>query len=331
MSILQKDNFDFQYCILNTGYWILINRYNTHHMPTPLHIVFLGTSPFAVPCLRALAADPRFVVDLVITQPDRPVGRKQILTPPAVKIVAQELKLPIAQPEDIRQAVSGPTSPRLRGAGQRSAVSKPDFLVVISYGQILSQEILDWPTIAPVNVHASLLPKLRGASPLQHAILENYSTTGVTVQRMVKELDAGPILSQESITIDPRETFQSLHDKLAIIGADLLIKTLSKPLKEIPQNDKEATFCRKLSRTDGIADPKTMEARTIDRMVRALTPWPGITIGENKILETSLEPHPDAIPVLCSGNSTLHILTIQPPSKKPMTGRAFAAGHTVVS
>ncbi len=293
------------------------NRYNNDRMPTPLHIVFLGTSPFAVPSLKALASDPRFSINLVITQPDRPVGRKQILTPSPVKMAAQELKLPIAQPENIK------TFPTL--------TLTPTLLVVVSYGQLLPQSILDLPTIAPVNVHASLLPKYRGASPMQHSILNGDETTGVTVQRMVKALDAGPILSQESIAIDPKETFQTLHDKLAIIGADLLLETLSKPLKESVQNDSDATFCRKLNRTDGIANPKTMDAATIDRMVRALTPWPGVAIQNNKILKTSIEPHPDAISIPCRDASMLYILSIQPPSGKPMTGRAFGTGHTLVS
>ncbi|MDD5054641.1 MAG: methionyl-tRNA formyltransferase [Candidatus Peribacteraceae bacterium] len=304
-------------------------------------VVFLGTSPFAVPCLRALASDPRFSIDLVITQPDRPVGRKQIMTPPPIKIAADQLQLPIAQPENIGEAISDQSpeanlakSGRSVAGGEprsKRAIRRPDYLVVVSYGQILPQSILDWPTIAPVNVHASLLPKLRGASPLQHAILGNFKATGVTVQRMVKELDAGPVLSQRSISIDERETFQSLHDKLAAIGADLLIETLINPLKDSPQNDPDATFCKKLSRADGIADPKTMDAETIDRMVRALTPWPGVSVNGNKILETSLIPLPDSMPLSCAGNSTLHILTIQPPSRKPMTGRAFARGHTVLS
>jgi methionyl-tRNA formyltransferase len=283
-----------------------------------MRVVFLGTSPFAVPCLRALANDSRFTIDLVITQPDRPVGRKQLLTPPPVKIAAQELKFPIAQPENISTRYSLP------------ATYRPNFLVVVSYGQILPQVILDWPSIAAMNIHASLLPKYRGASPIQHSILNGDATTGVTVQRMIKELDAGPILSQESITIDPRETFQSLHDKLAQTGAELLIETLLKPLKESPQNDSDATFCKKLIRTDGIADPRTMDAVTIDRMARALTPWPGVSIDGNKILETALIADEDALTVSCAENSTLYVTKIQPPSGKTMTGRAFAQGHKVM-
>jgi len=287
-------------------------------MATPLKIVFLGTSAFAVPSLKALAGDPRFKVELVITQPDRPVGRKQILTPPPVKIAAKELKLPLLQPEDINQAISD----------QRSAIS-PDFLVVVSYGQILSGEILNWAKIAPVNVHASLLPKYRGASPIQHAILGTDEESGVTVQKMVKELDSGPVLNQEKIQIGERETFTSLHDKLSEIGATLLTRTLAEPLKEHKQDESKATFCKKLSRADGLVDAKTMTAEEIDRKVRALSPWPGVSCQGNKLLETGLKPDPDALELACKNGTVLFVTKIQPQSGKPMSGRAFATGHSL--
>jgi len=287
-------------------------------MASTSKIVFLGTSAFAVPSLRVLAGDPRFKVELVITQPDRPVGRKQILTLPPIKVAAKELGLPIFQPENINQAISD----------KRLAVSA-DFLIVVSYGQLLSQELLDWPTVAAVNVHASLLPKYRGASPIQHAILAGDGETGITIQKMARELDSGPVLSQEKIQIGERETFALLHDKLASIGAALLLKTLSEPLKELKQDESKATFCRKLTRADGEADPKTMTASEIDRMTRALNPWPGVTLKGNKILETSLSPHKDALTVACTRNTTLYVIKIQPPSGNPMTGRSFAAGHSL--
>ena len=282
-----------------------------------LTVVFLGTSAFAVASLKALASDEHFKVALVITQPDRPVGRKQTLTPPPVKLAAEQLGLKILQSENINKE------------NQITNNQKPDFLVVVAFGQILSQQIIDWPTIAAVNVHGSLLPKLRGASPVHHAILQGFTETGVTVQRMVKELDAGPILSQTSVAIEPRETFATLHDKLAGLGAELLQRTLATPLQETEQDKSQATFCKKLSREDGVAEPKTMDAATIDRMTRALTPWPGVTIGGNKILETSLEPASDALPVACAKNTTLYVRMIQPPSGKPMSGKAFASGRTL--
>lgn len=280
-----------------------------------LSVIFLGTSAFAVPSLRALANDPAFNVELVITQPDRPVGRKQILTPSPIKLVAQELKLPIAQPENINHF--------------QLSTFNFQLLVVVSYGQILSQAILDLPTIAPVNLHASLLPKLRGASPLQNAVLQGMKESGVTVQKIVHELDAGPILAEASVTLDPRETYKTLHDRLAILGADLLLQTLKHPLSATEQDAKQATQCKKLSKEDSPANPTTMTAEEIDRRVRALSPWPGVTIGDNKILRTSLTPVENSLTVLCKDGTELFIEEIQPPSGKPMTGKAFSLGRTL--
>lgn len=263
-----------------------------------------------------MLADDRFRVSTVITQPDKPAGRKQTLTAPPVKALAERHGLTMLQPEDINNEWNGIAA----------GLQKPDFLVVVSYGQILSQAILDVPAAAPVNVHASLLPKLRGASPIQHAILLALPETGVTVQRMAKELDAGPVLGRRAMTIDARETTLTLHDRLARAGAELLIDTLHGPLKETPQNAAEATFCRKLSRADGIVDPATMAAADIDRRVRALTPWPGVTWNDVKLLETRLEAHADAMPVDCAQATTLYVTRLQPAGKKPMTGAAYRNG-----
>ncbi len=290
-------------------------------------VVFLGTSAFAVPSLRALAADKRFDVQLVVSQPDRPAGRKQTLTPPPVKITAEELSLKIFQPEKLNSQFPAHRSLGEGGSILNSQFPRPDFLVVVSYGQILSEEILAFPVVAAVNVHASLLPKLRGASPLQHAILQGLPETGVTVQRMVKELDAGPILAQSTVKPDNRETFLTLHDKLAVAGAKLLIETLSSPLEGKPQNESDATFCKKLTKSEGITDPKTMDAAQIDRMVRALTPWPGVTIGDVKILSASLESSDESMPVSCADNSILYVTSIQPAGGKPMSGKEYLRGH----
>ncbi len=280
-------------------------------------IVFLGTSAFAVPCLNALVRDRRFDVQLVVTQPDRPVGRKQVMTPPPLKVATEELGLKIAQPENLNSQFSI----------FNSQFPNLDFLVVVSYGQILSEEVLRWPTIAAVNVHASLLPKLRGASPIQHAILKGLNDTGVTVQRMVKELDAGPILTQRSVPIDPRETYSTLHEKLATLGAELLLATLSLPLLEHEQDVSEATFCKKFTKTNGVVDPETMTALQIDRMVRALTPWPGVTWNGSKILETSLIETRESFPLTCTEHSMLFITRIQPSGGKVMRGEEYARGH----
>lgn len=281
----------------------------------PLSVVFLGTSAFAVPSLRALASDPNFNVRLVITQPDRPVGRKQILTSSPVKLLAEELGIRVEQPENINNF--------------QFSILHFQFLVVVSYGQILTQKVLDLPTIAPVNLHASLLPLLRGASPLQHAILQGMKESGVTVQKIVRQLDAGPILAQTIVPLDPRETYQSLHDRLAVLGATLLVETLKKPLAPMEQDASTATICKKLSKEDGVVDPRTMTAVEIDRRVRALTPWPGVTIDGNKILRCSLGPGAESLTVICRDATELFIEQIQPPSGKPMSGKAFSLGHAL--
>ncbi|MFA6038865.1 MAG: methionyl-tRNA formyltransferase [Candidatus Peribacteraceae bacterium] len=286
---------------------------------SPLRIIFLGTSPFAVPALRLLAKEEAFHIEAVITQPDKPTGRKQALTPPAVKTAALELELPVLQPRAIRKEFLA------------LGLQRPDFLVVVSYGQILSQEILDFPTAAPVNVHASLLPRFRGASPIQHAILAGDAETGVTVQHMVRELDAGPILSQVKVAMDPRETAQTLHHRLATLGATLLRDTLLRPLQPSPQAREGIVPCGKLTRKDGLSDPQAMTAEEIDRKVRALNPWPGVAFTVDgkqlKVLESSLELVPGSHPLPCAGNTTLHLVTVQPAGKRPMGGAEWARGR----
>jgi len=291
-------------------------------MATPLHIIFCGTSAFAVPSLEDLAANPSFIVDVVIVQPDRPVGRKQEVTAPPVKRAAQDLHLPIFQPEKLNT--------ELEQYMKDFDVPRPDFLVVVSYGQILSQAILDIPSIAPINVHASLLPDLRGASPIQHAILLNRPTTGVTIQKMARELDAGPVLSQREIPVSHAVTTPGLHDELARLGADLLVGTLLLPLEPQEQDATMATFCGKLTREDGVVDAKQMTAEDIDRRVRAFIPWPGVTMNidhqELKILQSSLIETADTTPLPCADHSVLYVVEVQPAGKKPMTGKAWAAG-----
>lgn len=241
------------------------------------------------------------------------------MSAPPVKLVADELGIQVLQPKKVSELI----------ATRYPLPAPPDFLVVIAYGQLLPQSLLDWPRIAPINVHGSLLPALRGASPVHHAILQGLKTSGVTVQRMVKELDAGPILAMKERMLDERETTATLMQSLAEDGATLLLETLSEPLAETVQDASRVTHCTKLKKEDGIADPTSMDAVTIDRMVRALTPWPGVTIGGNKILETSLEKGAEDLEVACAHGSTLFVRKVQPPSGKPMTGKAFGLGRTL--
>ncbi len=285
-------------------------------MPSaPISIIFAGTSAFGAVCLRALLGDKRFQVTLVVTQPDKPVGRKQLLTPSPVKVAATEQGVPVFQPENLNREIAGLGSAR------------PDYLVVVAYGQIVSQAILDFPTVAPVNVHASLLPKYRGAAPIHHAILNNDTQTGVSIQRIAKSLDTGPVYAERTVTIGPRETTVSLHDRLAALAAPLLLETLVDLPKPVEQEEARATVCKKLTREDGIVDPTAMTAAQIDTKVRALVPWPGVTWNGIKLLETALEPHKDAMEVACAGNTTLSLVTVQPAGKKPMSGAEYARGQ----
>ncbi len=282
-------------------------------------IVFCGTPAFAVPSLNALAHDDAFDVRLVITQPDRPVGRAKAVTPPPVKLAAEELHIPVIQPEDINEPSAYAQLP-----------TPFDYLVVIAYGQILSRAILDLPAIAPVNVHASLLPRWRGASPVEHAILAGDTRTGVSIQTMVEELDAGPILSMKETSIGPNETAEELKERLCHLGATLLLKTLKESLHPTPQPSEGITFCRKLTREDGEGDLQALTAEEMNRRVRALVPWPGVTIHVDnqplKLLEASLVPSPGSIAFPCREGSLLHLVSVQPPGKKPMSAQEWMRG-----
>ena len=274
-----------------------------------------------MPSLKALLSDPAFSVKLVITQPDKPVGRKQTMTPSPVKILATQHGISVWQPQNINEEA---TSYKLQATSF-------DFLVVVAYGQILSKEILSLPKIAPVNVHPSLLPRWRGASPMHHAILAGDQTTGVTIQQMAEALDAGPVLAQERFPLSPAETLVSLKQTLAEKGATLLTRTLQSPLQPAPQDATQVTVCSKLTRKDGEVNAQNMTAEEIDRKVRALTPWPGVTCPIKdeivKILKTSLTEQPESLPLPCSKNTMVFIIELQSPGGKPMNGAAWMRGR----
>lgn len=292
-------------------------------MTQPLSIIFCGTPDFAVPSLRALASDPAFRVTLVVTQPDKPVGRKKEVTPPPVKAAAEELGIPVMQPANVND--------ELPAYLQLHPDLQPDFLVVVAYGAILSQAVLDLPHVAPVNVHGSILPRWRGASPVEHAILAGDTEAGVTVQMMVQELDAGPILSTAALPIGARETAVELREKLCILGADLLAATLKDPLHPVAQPLEGITFCRKLTKDDGIVDREKMTAEEIDRRVRALNPWPGVVCDVQgtplKLLETALDHEPHSIPLACAHDTILYPVRVQPPNKKDMFADDWRRGQ----
>jgi methionyl-tRNA formyltransferase len=285
-------------------------------------VIFCGTPDFAVPSLQALIDEDAFNVLAVITQPDKPVGRKQLLTAPAVKILAEKNGIPVFQPENINIDL-----PAHIASG---AVPRPDFLIVVAYGKILKQNVLDIPTIAPINVHGSILPRWRGASPVEHAILAGDTTTGVTVQIMSAGLDEGPILSMQNIALEPRITSTELRAALSNIGAQLLVDTLKKPLDPKPQPETGVTVCKKLTREDGAVDTTTMTATEIDRRVRALNPWPSVRCmvhgHELKIIASSLVEASASIAIPCARGSTIYLVTVQEAGKKAMNAADWLRG-----
>ena len=198
----------------------------------------MGTPDFAVPSLKALH-EAGYEIPLVITQPDKPAGRGKKITPPPVKVLAKNLGIPIYQPEKVK--------------GNEELIEKlkeisPDLIVVAAYGKILPDEILNLPKFGCINIHASLLPEYRGASPIQSALLDGKEKTGVTIMLISPELDAGDIISQREVPIEKSDNAQTLHDKLAQVGAELLIETIplyvSGELKPVPQNNSKATYCK---------------------------------------------------------------------------------------
>ncbi|HUX87154.1 MAG TPA: methionyl-tRNA formyltransferase [Chloroflexota bacterium] len=232
-----------------------------------MRLVFMGTPDFAVPSLQALL-DHGFDVAAVITQPDRPVGRGGTVRSPPVKVAALRAGLVVLQPPTLRASDALTT---LRAIG-------PDLIVVVAFGQILRRAVLDLPPLGCLNVHPSLLPKLRGAAPIQAAIQEGLSETGVTIMLMNEGMDAGPILSQITAPIFGDDTAATLGDRLARLGADLLVDVIPRwqagAITPSAQNDAEATFCRPLRKEDAWIDWST-PAERIARVCRAQTPWPG--------------------------------------------------------
>jgi methionyl-tRNA formyltransferase len=294
-------------------------------------LVFMGTPDFALPTLKAL--HKQFPVRGVITQPDRKSGRGQTVHPPPVKKTARKLKLPILQPDSL---AAPETMEQLENW-------QPDVIVVAAYGKILPPEVLHFPPHGCLNVHASLLPRWRGAAPINAAILHGDEQTGVTIMKMDQGLDTGPILSQEAIPILPDETAGSLFQKLSQLGARLLLDTIPPYLRgdihPRPQNDHEATYAPQLQREDGKL-PFQKPAQQLERRVRAFHPWPGSFLfyqGKRLIVHRAhAEAHSSPGPgVLCTHNEFPAVGTsqgilvldeVQPAGKRPMPGDSFLRG-----
>ena len=297
----------------------------------PTRVVFMGSPEFSLPALRSLAGT--YPIAGVVTQPDRPAGRGQALTPPPVKELAVELNLPVIQPRRLREAEA--MDQLLRWS--------PDLIVVAAFGQILRQEILDLPRFGCINVHASLLPRWRGAGPIQAAILAGDERTGVTIMRMNAGVDTGDILSQRQIPIDEQDTAETLSAKLAQLGADLLLKTLpgylNGELQPQPQDEASAAYAPLLKKDDGRLD-FSLPAEALARKVRAYHPWPGAfttwqgqplkVLQAHAVAETAARPGETLVfqgnPAVGSQPGSLVLDRVQPAGKRAMDGKVFLTG-----
>lgn len=277
---------------------------------TILNIVFAGTPEFALPCLDALAGS-QHVLRAVYTQPDRPAGRGRKLQPSAVKSWAVEHDIPVVQPLNFKDDV----------AVDALAALKPDVLIVIAYGLILPQRVLDIPKFGCINVHASLLPRWRGASPIQQAVLHGDSQSGVTIMQMDAGMDTGDMLREVSCTIDPRETAGSLHDKLSTIAAEPLLQTLDAIAHgraiATPQDNSLATPASKINKDDAAINWQ-QTAEEIDRLIRAFNPWP---IAFTHIGEEVMRIHQAAIEAVASSKTPGTVLAIDKSGMRVATGK----------
>lgn len=303
----------------------------------PLRIVFMGTPEFACPTLQMLFDRGEEVI-AVVTQPDRPKGRGQKLTPPPVKVLAERHGVPVLQPVKVR-------APEAIAAIQEL---RPDLIVVIAFGQILPKALLDIPPKGCINVHASLLPRYRGAAPLNWCIVNGETETGVTTMLMDVGLDTGDMLVKKAIPIDPDEDAQSLHDRLAVLGAAAMAETLdllaAGRLVPEKQDDSLTNYAPMIKKEDGLID-WGKEPRVIKNLVRGFTPWPGaFTTLEDKALKicrvrtgeghgapgTVLRADKSGLEVAC-GNGSLFIEELQLEGRKRLPAQEFLAGIKIAA
>jgi methionyl-tRNA formyltransferase len=311
-------------------------------MQKPARIIFAGSPDFAVPPLQVLVESSHKVVG-VLTQPDRPAGRGRKLTPSPVKSAATEAGLPVLQPQTLAED----------SIQQELARLKPDLMIVVAYGLLLPPEVLQLPKYGCINLHASLLPRWRGASPMQAAILAGDLQTGVGIMQMDEGLDTGPVYVSESLSLDAQETLDTLHDRLAQLGAELLKKyldvILAGELQASPQPEEGVSYAGRISKSDGLID-WSRSAVEIDRQIRAYHGWPmahtlfnggPLRCLEGAVIEAgSLAIKQTAVPGallqlekdgLCvqTGEGILSLSSLQLAGRKPVSAREFNNSHTI--
>ncbi|MBI4994044.1 methionyl-tRNA formyltransferase [Candidatus Peregrinibacteria bacterium] len=296
-----------------------------------LSVIFIGTAAFGVPILNALACNSGFQIPFVITGQDKPKGRGLKLSFSPIKNASIANKLIVQQPKTINELK------------QQLMQTKPDYLLVVAYSEIIKKEILDIPVIGAVNVHASLLPKYRGASPIQEAILHGDSQTGITWIKMDSGMDTGDIIAQKSLLISENDTFETLAKLLSDLAAQNTVETLKKFAENkisTPQNNSLATYCRKIQKNDGFIDTYKQTAQEILRKIRAYTPWPGCSIlwngkrlkitqaaiGEQKISSGEIKILNSKTLAIGTLKETLLPLKVQPESKREMDIEEFIRG-----
>jgi methionyl-tRNA formyltransferase len=303
-----------------------------------MKILFMGSPGMAVPPLKALLESEDRLIG-VVTQPDRPAGRGMTLTPPPVAVLAKEKGLPLFQPQTIKN------NPDFFKTLKEMA---PDLIVIVAYGKILPKEILDLPPKKCLNVHFSLLPKYRGAAPVQWALINDESETGVTTFYLVEKVDAGPILLQKKVLIEPEDNAEILGHRLAVAGAQLLKETIERlkanELDPVPQNERSATYAPPLKKEDGRIDWKR-KAKAIGCQIRGMTPWPGAYTQLNgkmfKIHSAELisgkksgtpgeviQAGPLGMEVAC-GQGAILLKEIQLEGKRKMEVSEFLRGHPI--
>ncbi|MEV2907928.1 methionyl-tRNA formyltransferase [Paenibacillus larvae] len=308
-----------------------------------MKLIFMGTPEFAVPSLKAVLTEGHEVA-AVVTQPDRPKGRKRVLTPPPVKIEAEKHGIPVYQPEKLRQS---DVIDRIREIA-------PDLIVTAAYGQILPKSLLEVPRLGCINIHASLLPKYRGGAPIHHAVMNGDPVTGVTIMYMAEGLDTGDMISKVEVPIMDEDTAGSMFKKLAAAGADLLRRTLpglmDGSIQAVPQNEKEAVYSPNITRENEKIDWSRTSLQIFNQ-IRGLNPFPGAyTLWNGAIMKvwacqkpsinSGTEAVKDPVPgtvlsctvngiEVATGDGSLILTTIQSPGKKAMNVAQFARGSSI--